>query len=130
MNDAFATLRNLPPHLQPYRVWIWLQIMMLTFYVRHVRRDARQMLVRITPTGEVHLAAIGDVPGAAGHDPLAFTPSRAFQMAMSGIAPAVAGIRSPRMHPRPGIELVVPSIPDSGRGRNEQTSVSLPLPET
>jgi hypothetical protein len=130
MNDAFTTLQNLPPHLRPHRFWIWLQILVLTFYVRHVRRDARQMLVQISPSGEVDLAVIGDAPCTTKPDPLSFEPSRAFLVAMSGGRSLADGICSPRMHPGPGIELLVPSIPDSGRNRNEQNSMSLPLPET
>ncbi|HAQ76844.1 MAG TPA: hypothetical protein DCR96_10165 [Hyphomonas sp.] len=130
MTDAFTTLRNLPPHLQTHRFWIWVQIVVLTFFVRHVRRDARQMLVQITSSGAVHIAVIGDMPGTAKADPLSFAPSRAFLAAMSGFEPERGGICSPRTHSRPGIEICVPSIPDSGRDRNEQTSVSLPLPET
>jgi hypothetical protein len=87
MTDAFATLRNLPPHLQPHRFWIWAQILALTFYVRHVRRDTRQMLVQITSSGAVDIAAIGDVPGTAKADPLSFAPSRALLAAMSGLEP-------------------------------------------
>ncbi|MEH6742077.1 hypothetical protein [Hyphomonas sp.] len=88
MDHAFATLRNLPPHLQPHRFWIWLQIVILTFHVRHIRRDARAMLVRISPRGAVDIVAVGDVPGTARPDPLAFEPSKAFLMAM-GEADAV-----------------------------------------
>ena len=93
-------------------------------------RGARQMLVQITSSGAVHIAVIGDMPGTAKADPLSFAPSRAFLAAMSGFEPERGGICSPRTHSRPGIETCVPSIPDSGRDRNEQTSVSLPLPET
>lgn len=87
MTDAFATLRN----LQTHRFWIWLQIVVLTFFVRHVRRDARQMLVQITSSGAVYIAVIGDMPGPAKADPLSFAPSRAFLAAMSGFEPDLGG---------------------------------------
>ena len=89
MDHAFATLRNLPPHLQPHRFWIWLQIVILTFHVRHIRRDARAMLVRISPRGAVDIVAIGDVPGTARPDPLAFEPSKAFLLAMGEADPVM-----------------------------------------
>jgi hypothetical protein len=89
MDHAFATLRNLPPHLQPHRFWIWLQIVILTFHVRHIRRDARAMLVRISPRGAVDIVAVGDVPGTARPDPLAFEPSKAFLEAMGETDPVM-----------------------------------------
>ncbi|KCZ63274.1 hypothetical protein L53_08360 [Hyphomonas sp. L-53-1-40] len=82
MDDAFATLRNLPPHLRPYRFWIWLQVVILTFHVRYIQRDMRAMMVQISPRGEVDIVAVGDVPGTIHPDPLAFEPSKGFRLAM------------------------------------------------
>ena len=130
MDHAFVTVQNLPPHMQRYKFWIWLQIVILTFHIRHILCDTRQMMLCILPSGKVYIEAVGDEAGAVQADPFAFTPSPAFLRALSGPAPAWAGICPPRMHPEPGIEFHVPSIPDSGAGRNEQTPVSLPLPET
>ena len=86
MDDAFATLRNLPPHLRPYRFWIWLQVVILTFHVRHIQRDMRAMMVRILPRGEVDIVAVGDGQGTIKPDPLAFELSKGFRLAAVGVA--------------------------------------------
>ena len=119
MDHAFATLRNLPPHLQPHRFWIWLQIVILTFHVRHIRRDARAMLVRISPRGEVDIVAVGDVPGTARTDPLAFEPSKAFLLAMGEADPVMP--MGDRL--RPARAVTMPRRPRA-------TDTLLPRPDT
>ena len=119
MDDAFATLRNLPPHLRPYRFWIWLQVVILTFHVRHIQRDMRAMMVRISPRGEVDIVAVGDGPETIKPDPLAFEPSKGFRLAMGELDLAVP--RGERLQSAPAVTM--PRRPCA-------TGTRLPRPDT
>jgi hypothetical protein len=119
MDDAFTTLRNLPPHLRPYRFWIWLQVVILTFHVRHIQRDMRAMMVCISPRGEVDIVAVGDVPVTPRTDPRAYEPSKGYRMAMGEMVSA-APMR-PRQRPAPAVTMPL---------RPCATGTRLPRPDT
>ena len=86
MDSLFAPPPPLKPHLQPFRFWIWLQLVLLRLYVRRLKGRGTPFLTMCDARGTVWIAAIGDAPGTARADPLAFTPSKAFQAAMGRIA--------------------------------------------
>ena len=130
MTGLLAPPAQLPPHLQRFRVWIWLQLVMLRLYVRAVKGAQASFLTGIDRNGNVHIVAIGDTLAERRAAPWSFTPSKAFRMAMSEDEDVAVGICSPRPKTKPGIDFMVPSIPNPGLSRNEQNTANLPLPET
>jgi len=130
MNGLLAPPAELPPHLQRFRVWIWLQLIMLRLYVRSLKGADASFLTGVDRNGTVRIVAIGDTLAERRAARVSFTPSKAFRMAMSDDEDVAMGICSPRPKTKPGIDLLVPSIPNSGQSRNEQNRVNLPAPET
>lgn len=90
MDSLFAPPPPLKPHLEPFRFWIWLQLVLLRLYVRRLKGRGTPYLTMCDARGNVWIAAIGDAPGAAPPHPLAFTPSRVFQAAMGDTRPLAA----------------------------------------
>ena len=91
MDSLFAPPPVLKPHLQPFRFWIWLQLILLRLYVRRTRGRGTPFLTMCDARGNVWIAAIGDMPTVARPDPLTFTLSKACQVAMgSASEPAPA----------------------------------------
>ncbi|WP_290484576.1 hypothetical protein [Hyphomonas sp. UBA3195] len=82
MDSLFAPPPVLKPHLQPFRFWIWLQLILLRLYVRRTRGRGTPFLTMCDARGNVWIAAIGDMPTVARPDPLAFTLPKACQVAM------------------------------------------------
>ena len=98
MDSLFRPLATpLPAHLEPYRFWIWLQVVALRLYVRAVRGKGVLFSVLIDRHGNVELNWIEKPPEALTPDPLSFTPSKAYQAALTGPEPAHPGeSRDPR----------------------------------
>jgi hypothetical protein len=86
MDTLLAPLATpLPPDLKPYQFWIWLQMVAWRIYVRSVRGRGVPFMTVIDRQGTVYLKWIGHPPHEfpqARPDPLAFTPSKAFRLAM------------------------------------------------
>ncbi|HBH45717.1 MAG TPA: hypothetical protein DDY28_15030, partial [Hyphomonas atlantica] len=93
MDSLFAPLGPLSPHLEPYRFWIWLQIVMIRAYVRAVRGKGVLFSTLIDRRGNVYLNWIEKDPEDLTPDPFGFTPSKAYQEALTGPDPAHPGER-------------------------------------
>jgi len=89
MDSLFAPPPPLKPHLEPFRFWIWLQLVLLRLYVRRLKGRGTPFLTMCDAGGNVWIAAIGDAPTTTRMSPLAFTLSKAFQAAMgrAGLSP-------------------------------------------
>ena len=94
MTGLFAPPPALPPHLHPFRFWIWLQFVALRIYVLAVTGRKTRFLAMADRFGNVHLVAIGDPVGETPKaDPFAFEPSAAYRAALCGDAPAFHSFR-------------------------------------
>ncbi|HBT37522.1 MAG TPA: hypothetical protein DEB52_16405 [Hyphomonas sp.] len=96
MDSLFAPLGPLSPHLEPYRFWIWLQMVAWRLYVRAVKGRGIPFMTVIDRQGTVYLKWIGHPPHEfpqAPDDPLAFTPSKAFRIALGDLPSAHPGER-------------------------------------
>jgi hypothetical protein len=91
MDTLFAPVALTHRDLEPYRFWIWLQVVALRLYVRAVRGKGVIFSVLIDRHGNVELNWIGKPPEALTPDPLSFTPSKAYQAALTGPEPAHPG---------------------------------------
>ena len=91
MDTLFAPVGPLKPHLEPYRFWIWLQMVALRLYVRALKGRGVQFMTVIDHRGTVYLQWIGDAPHEREPDPLAFTWSKAFRLAIGDLDPAHPG---------------------------------------
>jgi len=92
MDSLFRPLGTpLPPHLEPFRFWIWLQIVMIRAYVRAVRGKGVLFSTLIDRHGNVYLNWIEKAPADLTPDPFSFTPSKAYQAALTGPEPAYPG---------------------------------------
>ena len=80
MHDVLAPPPNLPPRLQQYRFWIWLQLVAIRLYVIALRGRLVSFTTATDRLGNVYLVYIGDAYPAPDPkpDPFAFEPSRAF----------------------------------------------------
>jgi len=91
MDTLFAPVGPLKPHLEPYRFWIWLQTVALRLYVRALKGRGVPFMTVIDHRGTVYLQWIGDAPQDRKPDPLAFTPSKAFRLAIGDLDSAHPG---------------------------------------
>ena len=91
MDTLFAPVALTHQDLEPYRFWIWLQVVALRLYVRAVRGKGVIFSVLIDRHGNVELNWIEKPPEALTPDPLSFTPSKAYQAALTGPEPAHPG---------------------------------------
>ena len=91
MDTLFAPVALTHRDLEPYRFWIWLQVVALRLYVRAVRGKGVIFSVLIDRHGNVELNWIGKPPEALTPAPLSFTPSKAYQAALTGPEPAHPG---------------------------------------
>ena len=91
MDTLFAPVALTHRDLEPYRFWIWLQVVALRLYVRAVRGKGVIFSVLIDRHGNVELNWIEKPPEALTPDPLSFTPSKAYQAALTGPEPAHPG---------------------------------------
>ena len=95
MDTLLAPLASpLPSYLEPYRFWIWLQMVAWRLYVRAIRGRGIPFMTVIDRQGTVYLKWIGHPPHEfpqAPTDPLAFRPSKAFRIAIGDIEPAHPG---------------------------------------
>ena len=124
MDSLFAPLGPLSPHLEPYRFWIWLQIVMIRVYVRAVRGKGVLFSTLIDRRGNVYLNWIEKAPEDLKPDPFSFTPSKAYQAALSGPEPA---------HPGESLDLLQIASPSPRRIAyipHVFTQGPLPLPDT
>ena len=124
MDSLFAPLGPLSPHLEPYRFWIWLQIVMIRVYVRAVRGKGVLFSTLIDRRGNVYLNWIEKDPEDLTPDPFSFTPSKAYQAALSGPEPA---------HPGESLDLLQIASPSPRRIAyipHVFTQGPLPLPDT
>ena len=121
MDTLFAPLGPLPRHLEPFRVWIWLQIVMIRAYVRAVRGKGVLFSTLIDRRGHVYLNWIEKPPEALRPDPFSFTPSKAYQLAFAGPAPA---------HPGEGRTPAPSAAPPQPRRPHIPAPRALPLPDT
>jgi hypothetical protein len=124
MDTLFAPVALTHRDLEPYRFWIWLQVVALRLYVRAVRGKGVLFSVLIDRHGNVELNWIEKPPEALTPDPLSFTPSKAYQAALTGPEPA---------HPGESRDLL--QIAASSRHRSASipriiTPRTLPLPDT
>ncbi|MEP0314117.1 MAG: hypothetical protein ABJL57_14120 [Hyphomonas sp.] len=126
MDSLFAPPPPLKPHLQPFRFWIWLQLVLLRLYVRRLKGRGTPFLTMCDARGNVWIAAVGDTPGTARPDLLAFTPSKAFQVAMGCVSPSGMGLEIARLA---GYVLRA-GLPCAGGLQGQGTDVPLPLPDT
>lgn len=99
MDTLLAPLASpLPSCLEPHRFWIWLQMVAWRLYVRAVKGKGIPFMTVIDPQGTVYLKWIGHPPHEfpqAPEDPLAFTPSKAFRIALGDLPSAHPGERRP-----------------------------------
>ena len=89
-------LAPLASPLEPYRFWIWLQMVAWRLYVRAVKGRGIPFMTVIDRQGTVYLKWIGHPPHEfpqAPDDPLAFTPSKAFRIALGDLPSAHPGER-------------------------------------
>ena len=124
MDTLFAPVALTHRDLEPYRFWIWLQVVALRLYVRAVRGKGVIFSVLIDRHGNVELNWIEKPPEALTPDPLSFTPSKAYQAALTGPEPAHPGERrdlAPLAAPSPRRIACVPHV---------FTRSPLPLPDT
>ena len=124
MDTLFAPVALTHQDLEPYRFWIWLQVVALRLYVRAVRGKGVLFSVLIDRHGNVELNWIEKPPEALTPDPLSFTPSKAYQAALSGPDPAHPGERrdlAPLAAPSPRRIAYIPRVFTQG---------PLPLPDT
>ena len=121
MDTLFAPLGPLPRHLEPFRVWIWLQIVMIRAYVRAVRGKGVLFSTLIDRRGHVYLNWIGKAPEALKPDPFSFTLSKANQLALTSPAPA---------HPGEGWTPAPSAAPPQPRRPRTSAPHALPLPDT
>ena len=91
MDSLFAPLGPLSPHLEPYRFWIWLQMVALRLYVRALKGRGVPFMTVIDHRGTVYLQWNGDAPHEREPDPLAFTWSKAFRLAIGELKSAHPG---------------------------------------
>ena len=91
MDTLFAPVALTHRDLEPYRFWIWLQVVALRLYVRAVRGKGVIFSVLIDRHGNVELNWIEKPPEALTPDPLSFTPSKVYQAALTGPEPAHPG---------------------------------------
>ena len=122
MDRLFAPLAfDLPPHLEPVRFWIWLQVVALRFHVRtrHGRRVPFQ--VSIDVQGQVRLVRIGRRAEDLTPDPFSFTPSKAWHRALTGACLTHPGEQ------RDSAPLVIARKP---RRPRRIAARALPLPDT
>ena len=111
----------LPPHLEPFRFWIWLQIVMIRAYVRAVRGKGILFSTLIARHGNVYLIWIEKAPEDLKPDPFSFTPSKAYQAALTGPEPA---------HPGESRDLPQIAAPSERRIARIFARRPLPLPDT
>ena len=124
MDSLFAPLGPLSPHLEPYRFWIWLQIVMIRVYVRAVRGKGVVFSTLIDRRRNVYLNWIEKAPEDLKPDPFSFTPSKAYQAALTGPEPAHPGEcrdLAPLAAPSPRRIAYIPHVFTQG---------PLPLPDT
>ena len=124
MDTLFAPVALTHRDLEPYRFWIWLQVVALRLYVRAVRGKGVIFSVLIDRHGNVELNWIEKPPEALTPDPLSFTPSKAYQAALTGPEPAHPGESwdlAPHAAPSPRRIACVPHV---------FTRSPLPLPDT
>ena len=125
MDSLFRPLATpLPAHLEPYQFWIWLQIVMIRVYVRAVRGKGVLFSTLIDRRGNVYLNWIEKDPEDLTPDPFSFTPSKAYQAALSGPEPA---------HPGESLDLLQIASPSPRRIAyipHVFTQGPLPLPDT
>lgn len=103
-----------------------MQLVLLRLYVRRLKGRGTPFLTMCDARGNVWIAAIGDAPGTARPDPLAFTPSKAFQVAMGCVSPSGMGLEIARLA---GYVLRA-GLPCAGGLQGQGTDVPLPLPDT
>jgi len=124
MDTLLAPLASpLPPDLEPYRFWIWLQMVAWRLYVRAVRGRGIPFMTVIDRQGTVYLKWIGHPPHEipqAPEDPLAFTPSKAFRIAMGDLESA---------HPGESRDRLQRAADESPRGIRFNACGPLPLPD-
>ncbi len=125
MDSLFAPPPPLKPHLRPFRFWIWLQLVLLRLYVRRLKGRGTPFLTMCDARGNVWIAAIGDAPGTVRSDPLAFTPSKAFQAVMGRI------VLSP-MHQAFSARVLraLPVASACAGSQGQGARLPLPLPDT
>ena len=124
MDTLFAPVALTHRDLEPYRFWIWLQVVALRLYVRAVRGKGVLFSVLIDRHGNVELNWIEKPPEALTPDPLSFTPSKAYQAALTGPEPAHPGEcrdLAPLAAPSPRRIAYIPHVFTQG---------PLPLPDT
>ena len=124
MDTLLAPLASpLPSYLEPYRFWIWLQMVAWRLYVRAIRGRGIPFMTVIDRQGTVYLKWIGHPPHEipqAPEDPLAFTPSKAFRIAMGDLESA---------HPGESQDHLQRAAGESPRGIRFTKSGPLPLPD-
>tara|TARA_R100001086_G_scaffold125686_1_gene65004 strand:+ start:319 stop:696 length:378 start_codon:yes stop_codon:yes gene_type:complete len=125
MDTLLAPLASpLPSYLEPCRFWIWLQMVAWRLYVRAVKGRGIPFMTVIDRQGTVYLKWIGHPPHEfpqAPEDPLAFTPSKAFRIAIGDIEPA---------HPGESRSFSSHATSFSTRALGSAQTVAMPAPDT
>ena len=129
MDSLFAPPSHLPPDMEPYRFWIWLQLIVLRLYVRAVKGGQASFLYGIDDRGGIVLLHIGDRPGEVKPDPFAWEPSRTYREALAGSDPDCLPFRSPWRTPEPGAASPARAALDPGLYRDERASGPVPPPD-
>ena len=120
MDTLFAPVGPLKPHLEPYRFWIWLQTVALRLYVRALKGRGVPFMTVIDHRGTVYLQWIGDAPHERKPDPLDFTWSKAFRLAIGDLDSA---------HPGESRDRVQIDAGDQTRPRQFTPIYALPRPD-
>ncbi|KCZ55574.1 hypothetical protein HY29_11705 [Hyphomonas beringensis] len=92
MDQLFAPPRNLTPELEPYRFWIWLQLIVVRMYIRSIKGPGVPFMFKMNRHGDVTLVYIGDTEAEREaalakqkqQDPFAWEPGKAFTAALDG----------------------------------------------
>ncbi|WP_034796373.1 hypothetical protein, partial [Hyphomonas beringensis] len=93
MDRLFAPIScQLPPELEQYSFWIWIQMVMLRLYVLWAKGARANFLYGLTPNGRVVLVHIGDTKAEREaalakqkqQDQFKWEPSKALTVALDG----------------------------------------------
>ena len=138
MDQLFAPPRNLTPELEPYRFWIWLQLIVVRMYIRSVKGPGVPFMFKMNRHGDVTLVYIGDTEAEREaalakqkqQDQFKWEPSRAYREAVGDLEPLTPLFRSPRRRPGFSAAGAARAALDTGLRRHERTWESIPPPDT
>ena len=138
MDQLFAPPRDLTPELEPYRFWIWLQLIVVRMYIRSIKGPGVPFMFTMNRHGDVRLVYIGDTEAEREaalakqkqQDQFKWEPSRAYREAVGDLESLTPLFRSPRRRPGSSAVGAGRAALDTGLRRGEWTWESAPPPDT